>query len=86
MKLIRFDNIDQTDNFLPAFLQREEKYSLKLKLNRCLLQLLLTFVLNSPKFLLHQFMPKYFHVHILKLIDDICLDLVHGVAFKPFNN
>ena len=29
-KIIRFDNLDKTDNFLPAFVQRDE-YSLKLK-------------------------------------------------------
>ena len=30
-KLIRFDNLDKTDSFLPAFLQTEETYSSKVK-------------------------------------------------------
>ena len=29
LRFIRFDNLDKTDNFLPAFLQREETYSLE---------------------------------------------------------
>ena len=78
-KLIRFNNLDKTDNFLPAFLLREETYSLKLKY---LLQPLIIFVLYSPKFLLHQYVPKYFCVYILKLIDDICLDLVSCSCFQ----
>ena len=77
-KLIRFDNLDKTDSFPPAFLIEignlcKETYSLKLK---SLLQPLIIFVLNSPKFLFHQFVTKCFHVYILKLINDICLDLV----------
>ena len=70
-RLIRFDNLDKTDSFLPAFLQKEETYSLKLK--PLFITTLIIFVLNSRKFLLRQFLPKYFHVYILKLINDIVL-------------
>ena len=82
-KLIRFDNLDKTDSFLPAFLQREETRSLKLK--SVSITTLIIFVLNSPKFLLHQFAPKYFYVYILKLTNDNCLDLVSCSYFQTNN-
>ena len=60
---------------------RERKH-IHQNLNLNLLQLLIIFVLISPKFLLQQFVTKYFHVYILKLIDDNCFDLVSCSFFQ----
>ena len=60
----------------------KERKHIHYKLHLCLLQPLIIFILNTPKFLIHQFIPRYFHVYILKLIDGICLDLVSCSCFQ----